>query len=75
LVGYVTAFSLLVLEVLLMPIITIGTVLQVRLGVTFTPPEVIGPIAGFLILAVAAIWVVVAVMRGIPEPAAMDRKS
>jgi hypothetical protein len=65
--GYVTAFSLLVLEALLMPIITIATILQFRLGVTFTPPEVVGPIAGFSILAVAAVWVIVAVLRRIPE--------
>ena len=67
--GYVTAFSLLVLEALLMPIITIGTILQVRMGVTFTPPEVVGPIAGFSILALAAIWVLVAVLRLIPGSA------
>jgi phosphate/sulfate permease len=50
-----------------MPIITIATILQFRLGVTFTPPEVVGPIAGFSILAVAAVWVIVAVLRRIPE--------
>lgn len=66
-IGYVTAFSLLILEALLMPIITIGTIFQVQLGVTFTPPEVVGPIAGFSILAVAAIWVTFAVLRQISE--------
>lgn len=66
-IGYVTAFSLLTLEALLMPIITFGTIFQVQLGVTFTPPEVVGPIAGFSILALAAIWVMVAVFRQISE--------
>lgn len=65
--GYVTAFSLLILEALLMPIITIGTILQIRLGLTFTPPEIVGPIAGFSILAAIAIWVIVTVLRRIPE--------
>lgn len=65
-IGYVTAFSLLVLEALLMPIIALGTIFQVQFGVTFTPPEVVGPIAGFSILAVAAIWVMFAVLRQIP---------
>lgn len=64
--GYVTAFSLLVLEALLMPIIALGTIFQIQLGVTFTPPEVVGPIAGFSVLAIAAIWVIVAVLRQIP---------
>lgn len=62
-VGYVISFSLLGLEALLMPIITIGTILQVQLGVTFTPAEVVGPIAGFSVLAVGAIGVMVAVLR------------
>lgn len=66
--GYVTAFSLLVLEAFLMPIIALGTVFQIQLGVTFTPPEVVGPIAGFSILAAAAIWVIVAVLRQIRTP-------
>lgn len=68
-IGYVTAFSLLILEALLMPIITLGTIFQVELGVTFTPPEIVGPIAGFSILAAAAVWIVVVVLRGIPESA------
>jgi len=66
--GYVTAFSLLVLEALLMPIIALGTIFQVQLGVTFSPPEVVGPIAGFSILAVAAIWVIIAVLRQVRTP-------
>lgn len=37
-------------------------------GVSFTPAEVIGPIVGFSVLAVAAIWVNVSVLRRIPEP-------
>ena len=67
--GYVTAFSLLILEAMLMPIITLGTIFQVELGVAFTPAEVVGPIAGFSLLAVAAIWMIVAVLREMSEKA------
>jgi hypothetical protein len=67
-IGYVTAFSLLVLEALLMPIITIGTIFQVQLGISFTLPEVVGPIAGFSSLAVAAIWVIITLLRRISTP-------
>lgn len=61
--GYVVAFSLLVLEALLMPMITIATIVQVRSGVSFAPGEIAGPIAGFTVLAVLAIWVIVALLR------------
>jgi hypothetical protein len=66
--GYVTAFALLVLEAFLMPIITLATIFQIRLGISFTLVEVIGPIAGFSILAVVAIRVIVVVLRRVPTP-------
>ncbi len=68
-VGYVTAASLLVLEALLMPIIAIATIIQIQLGVSFEPGQVIGPIAGFSLLAAFAIWVNVAVLRRVPKRA------
>jgi hypothetical protein len=45
-VGYVLALSLLVLEAMLAPLIAAQTVSQLAAGVTFTPAEVAGPIAG-----------------------------
>jgi hypothetical protein len=78
--GYVVAFSLLVLEALLMPVITIATIFQLQLGMSFTPAEVIGPIVGFSLLAGSAIWVISVVLRRIPEVSStpgnsMDKES
>lgn len=61
--GYLIAVSLLVLEVLLAPLIIAQTVLQLRAGVIFTLPEIIGPILGFVVLAVASIAVLVVILR------------
>lgn len=66
-VGYVIAFSLLVLEAMLMPTITLATIFQVQFGVDFAPGEIIGPVAGFSLLAVASIWVIVAIFRLVPD--------
>lgn len=65
--GYVAAFSLLVLETLLLPIIALGTSFQIGLGISFTPAEVIGPISGFSVLALGAVWVIAAVLRRVPR--------
>ena len=67
--GYAMAVPLLVLEAMLAPVIIAQTVSQVSAGVAFTPAEIAGPIAGFLVLAVAAIWVIVALLRHISEAA------
>lgn len=48
-------------------IIILMTVSQVVAGVVFTIPEIVGPIAGFAILGLFAIWVVVALLRHIEE--------
>lgn len=65
--GYVVAFSLLVLEALLLPLIGVSTVVQIRLGVSFTPGEVVGPVIGFGIFAALSAWVIVSVLRGVRE--------
>jgi hypothetical protein len=52
--GYLVASSLLVLEVLLAPLIAAQTVSQLAAGIRFPPGQVLGPIAGFVALAVAA---------------------
>ena len=64
--GYVIAFSLLVLEALLMPMIAIATVAQIRMGVSFTPGEIVGPIAGFSTFALVSIWVIAVLLRRMP---------
>lgn len=67
--GYVVAFSLLVVEASLLPTIVLATIRQVRLDVTFETGEIVGPIAGFGIFAVGAVWALVALLRHIaPRP-------
>lgn len=60
---YWIAFSLLVLEIMLLPMITAQTVSQLLAGITFTPAEIIGPIAGFVLLGLCALWVLVILLR------------
>jgi hypothetical protein len=67
--GYLIAFPLLVLEAMLAPMITAQTVSQVRAGVSFTTGEIVGPIAGFAILALLAVWVIVILLRNISDSA------
>lgn len=50
--GYVLAAAMIVLLVLTAGTIIVGTVMQLAAGVTFTTGEVVGPISGFLVLAV-----------------------
>jgi hypothetical protein len=66
-VGYLIAFPLLGLIVMLLPAIALMTVFQLRAGVAFTPGEVVGPMAGFATLGLFAIWVGAAVLRRIPD--------
>jgi hypothetical protein len=65
--GYLMAFPLLGLIVMLLPAIALMTVFQLRAGVAFTPGEVVGPMAGFATLGLFAIWVGAAVLRRIPD--------
>jgi hypothetical protein len=52
--GYLVASSLLVLEVMLAPLIAAQTASQLAAGIRFPPGQVVGPIAGFVVLALAA---------------------
>jgi hypothetical protein len=75
--GYRIAFPLLGIILLLVPQIVLGTLFQLDAGVGFTAGEAIGPISGFVVLGLLAIWVTVAVLRrlpagGAPPPAATD---
>jgi hypothetical protein len=65
--GYLIAVPLLVLEAMLAPLIVAQTVSQVQAGVSFTPGEMVGPIAGFTVLGLLAIWFFVAVLRSISD--------
>jgi hypothetical protein len=51
--------------VMLLPLITGGTISQIQAGIEFTPAEIVGPIAGFAVLGVAGISVLVAILRRI----------
>lgn len=65
--GHRIAASLLVLEVALLPIIATATVLQIRLGITFTAAEIVGPITGFTVLAIGAVAALVALLRSVSD--------
>jgi hypothetical protein len=65
--AYLVAFPLLGIVVLLAPAIVAQTVSQVAAGVTFTPPEAVGPIGGFALLGGFAIRVGVVLLRSIAE--------
>jgi hypothetical protein len=70
--GYLIATVLLVLLLILAPAIIAQTISQIAAGIDFTPGEVIGPIAGFIVLgAIAArcLTGVLASLEGPPRPA------
>lgn len=67
--GYLLAVPLLVLEAMLAPMIGAQTISQLSAGVALAPGEVIGPLAGFMLLAITAIWVLVITLRAVQEPA------
>jgi hypothetical protein len=65
--GYAIAMGLLILEVLLLPMIVLQTIFQLRAGVDFTTAEIVGPIAGFSVLASVGIWMTVALLRNVSD--------
>jgi hypothetical protein len=67
--GYLLAAPLLVIIVLLLPTITLSTILQAAAGVPFTAAQVAGPIAGFGILGGVGSWLVVRLLRAMPTTA------
>jgi len=52
-----------VLEAMLAPLIVAQTVSQLAAGVTFTPAEVVGPMVGFVVIAGAALWFLIGLLR------------
>jgi hypothetical protein len=71
--GYLTTFSLLGIVVFLGPTIIIATLPQRRAAIEFTTSEMVGPIAGFVVVAAAAVWVMVAVLRRLPRASGRER--
>lgn len=65
--GYLIAFPLLTLMVMLVPAIIAMTVSQLQAGIVFTTAEWAGPISGFLILGGPGIWIAARVLRRIPD--------
>jgi hypothetical protein len=73
--GYLLSFALLGIIVVLGPAIAAQTVSQLSAGISFTVPEVVGPIAGFGALALLAIWVLAVLLRGVEPEAAPDPRA
>jgi hypothetical protein len=73
-IGYLLAVPLLVIIVLLLPTISLATALQVAAGISFTPAEVLGPIAGFTVLGVVAARLLVRLLRAVPTTAPTDNE-
>jgi hypothetical protein len=73
--GYLIALALLVLEMLLAPMIAAQTVFQLAAGISFSAGQIVGPIAGFGILALAAIGVTAALLRKITDAAQVPAAS
>jgi hypothetical protein len=65
--GYRIAFPLLGTILLLIPQIIFGTLFQLQAGVEFSPGEIVGPISGFVILGLFAVWVTLAILRKMPD--------
>lgn len=66
--GYLLAVPLLGVIVLLAPTIVGQTVSQLWSGVSLTPPEIIGPTVGFVMLGLIASRLLVTLLRHIPDP-------
>jgi hypothetical protein len=56
---------LLTLIILLAPQIILSTVYQLRAGVPLSTGEIVGPVAGFIVLGIAAGWLLVLLLKGI----------
>jgi hypothetical protein len=67
--GYLLAVPLLGIIILLAPTIVASTLCQRAAGVSFTPGEAVGPIAGFVILGALGVWTFRAIVCRLPERA------
>ncbi|MGY2002689.1 hypothetical protein [Blastococcus sp. SYSU DS1024] len=67
--GYLLAAPLLVTIVLLLPTIALSTALQAGAGITFTVPQIVGPIGGFAVLGALGGWLLSRLLRALPVTA------
>jgi hypothetical protein len=67
--GHLLAAPLLITIVLMLPTISLGTALQVAAGTSFTPAQVIGPIAGFGVLGAIGTRLLVRLLSAVPTTA------
>jgi hypothetical protein len=67
--GYLLAAPLLVTIVMLLPTIALSTVLQAAAGISFTVPQVLGPIGGFAALGGVGTHLLVRLLRAVPATA------
>jgi hypothetical protein len=67
--GYLMAFALFGIIVMLAPGITASTISQARSGVYLTAGEMAGPVAGFIVLGILSLWAMVSILRGLQVPA------
>ena len=63
--GYVIASPLLTLVVLLAPQIILSTIFQKAAGVPLSTGEMVGPVAGFVVLGLIAAWLLIDLLGGI----------
>jgi hypothetical protein len=67
--GYLLAAPLLVTIVMLLPTIALSTALQAAAGISFTIPQILGPIAGFAALGGVGAHLLVRLLRAVPASA------
>ena len=67
--GILAAMSLLVVEIMLTPLILAQTLFQLSAGISFTTAEIVGPISGFVLISLLAIWVTATILRDVAETA------
>ncbi len=67
--GYLIAVPLLVLIVMLTPTIALSTLNQLAVGVSFTTGEIVGPVTGFLVLGLGALWLMLILLRHLTNSA------
>jgi hypothetical protein len=67
--GYLLAAPLLVTIVLLLPTIALSTALRAAAGISFTVPQIVGPIAGFAALGGVGTYLLVRLLRAVPTSA------
>jgi hypothetical protein len=64
-IGYLLASTVLVITLLLAPALIAMTVFQLGAGVTFTPGEVVGPVASFTVIGVIGMALAVVLLRAV----------